>query len=193
MFIWNLGLSLLTAVLLVLTFPRFDLYYLAPFALAPLLIAAAREPSARRRFLYGEAVGIVYWISVCYWIQYVLENHGGMSAWGAWGSFLLLCLIKSLHMAVFTWLAGYVMDRAWAVPAVAALWVGIERTHGPLGFAWLCLGNAGVDMGVPMRLAPFLGVYGLSFVFVLMAGGVAMVVCRRMLVLILYKKSSFIF
>ena len=51
------------------------------------------------------------------------------------------------------------------VPAVAALWVAIEVTHGPLGFAWLALGNAGIDMGVPMRLAPFTGVYGLSFVF----------------------------
>ena len=32
-------------------------------------------------------------------------------------------------------------------------------------YTWLQLGNAGIDMSVPMRLAPFTGVYGLSFVF----------------------------
>ena len=72
-------------------------------------------------------------------------------------------------MGVFALLAGILMRRWWAAPAVAALWVAIEVTHGSLGFAWLALGNAGIDMGVPMRLAPFTGVYGLSFLFALMA------------------------
>ncbi len=63
------------------------------------------------------------------------------------------------------------MRRWWAVPAVAALWVAIEATHGSLGFAWLALGNAGIDMELPMRLAPITGVYGLSFVFMMMATG----------------------
>jgi apolipoprotein N-acyltransferase len=57
--------------------------------------------------------------------------------------------------------------------------VGIERTNGPFGFAWLTLGNAGTDMGLPMRLAPFTGVYGLSFVFALMAATLALVFLRR--------------
>ena len=74
-------------------------------------------------------------------------------------------------MGVFALLAGILMRRWWAMPAVAALWVAIEATHGPLGFAWLALGNAGIDMGLPMRLAPFTSVYGLSFVFVLMSAG----------------------
>jgi apolipoprotein N-acyltransferase len=62
---------------------------------------------------------------------------------------------------------------------VAALWVAIEVTHGPLGFAWLTLGNAGISMGVPMRLAPFTGVYGISFVFALMSATLALAVLRR--------------
>jgi len=52
------------------------------------------------------------------------------------------------------------MRRWWAVPTVSAAWVAVEVTHGPLGFAWLTLGNAGIDMGIPLRLAPFTGVYG---------------------------------
>jgi apolipoprotein N-acyltransferase len=65
------------------------------------------------------------------------------------------------------------------VPTVAALWVAIEATHGSLGFAWLALGNAGINMDLPLRLAPITGVYGLSFVFMMMATGLALAALRR--------------
>jgi apolipoprotein N-acyltransferase len=175
----NLALSLASAVLLILVFPRFDAGLLAPVALVPLLVAAAREPRPLRRFLMGEAAGFVYWFSVCYWIQSVLEVHGAMGAALSWLAFLLFCLAKALQTAVFTWLAGFLMTRWYAVPAVAALWTGIERTHAPLGFPWLALGNAGVDMSLPARLAPFIGVYGLSFVFVMLNAAAALVLLRR--------------
>ncbi|MBX5496104.1 MAG: apolipoprotein N-acyltransferase [Bryobacteraceae bacterium] len=174
----NLALALLTAALLILSFPRFDLVWLAPVALAPLLFAMARERPARR-FLYSWVAGAVFWFGVCYWIQFVLAVHGGLGQLGGWAVFLLFCLAKGLHLAVFGWLAGYILPKPWAIPAVAALWAGLERTHGTFGFAWLALGNAGIDMGVPMRLAPFVGVYGLSFVFAAMATAVALVMLRR--------------
>ncbi len=67
---------------------------------------------------------------------------------GRMGHFALFAVLKGLHMAIFAALAGLLMPRTWAIPAVAALWTGLERTHGPLGFAWLELGNAGIDMPV---------------------------------------------
>ncbi len=172
-------LPVLSAVLLILIFPRFNLTWLAPVALTPLLIACARQGSWKRRFLSGWLAGFVFWFGVCYWIQFVLEVHGGMGRWGGWGTFTLFSVLKGLHMAIFAALAGFLMPKPWAIPAVAALWSGIERTHGPLGFTWLELGNAGIDMPVPMRVAPFLGVYGLSFVFAMLGCAVALVVLRR--------------
>jgi apolipoprotein N-acyltransferase len=175
----NLALSLASAVLLILIFPRFNFGWLAPVALTPLLVACTREASWKRRFLQGWAAGFVFWFGVCYWIQFVLEVHGGLGRWGGWGTFVLFALLKGLHMALFAALAGFVMPRWWALPMVAALWTGIERTHGPLGFAWLDLGNAGIGMPVPMRLAPVIGVYGLSFVFAMLGCAVALVILRR--------------
>ena len=175
----NLGLSIASAVLLILAFPGFDFSALAAVALAPLLAASARERRPLRRFLLGEIAGIVYWFGACYWIQFVLQVHGGMGAWGSWGAFLLFCLAKALHMAVFTLAAGVLMRRAYAIPAVAALWVAIERTHGPLGFAWQALGNAGIGMSIPLRIAPYAGVYGLSFVFVMLSAALALAALRR--------------
>ncbi len=172
-------LALATAVLLVVIQPGQDFTFLAPFALAPILVACARERRAGRRFLFGWLAGIVYWWGVCYWIQFVLEVHGGMGRFGSWGTFVLFCVLKALHLALFAMLVGWVMPRWYAIPAVAALWTGLERTHGTFGFAWLNLGNAGIDMGGPMRLAPWVGVYGLSFVFAMTAAAVAVVALRR--------------
>lgn len=175
----NLALPLLSAVLLIAVFPDWQLEFLAPFALAPLLFASARERRPLVRFLCGEAAGFVYWFGVCYWIRFVLETHGGMSPALSWLAFLLFCAAKALHLAVFAWLAGYLMPNCYAIPAAAALWAGIERTHAPLGFAWLALGNAGSGMSVPARLAPYTGVYGLSFVFAMLSAAVAVAMLRR--------------
>jgi apolipoprotein N-acyltransferase len=139
----------------------------------------ARESRWKWRFLMGWACGIVFWSGVCYWIQFVLSFHGGLGDPLAWGVFLIFCLAKGLHMAFFALLAGILMRRWWAVPSVAALWVAIEVTHGPLGFAWLDLGNAATDMGVPLRLAPLTGVYGMSFIFAAMSAAVAAIALRR--------------
>lgn len=171
-------LSLATAFLLLAIFPKFNLRFLAPVALTPLLIALARTRDAWQRFIYGWAAGIFYWFFLCTWIQFVLEAHGGMGVFGSWGSFVLFSVLKGLHMAVFAWLAGPLMRRAFAVPAVAALWTGLERTHGTFGFAWLALGNAGINMSVPLRLAPIVGVYGISFVFCMLAVALACVILR---------------
>lgn len=172
-------LGVLTSVLLVLIFPKFNLRFLAPIALTPLLFVVARTSDPWKRFYYGWLSGIIYWFLICTWIQFTLEAHGGMGTFGSWGAFTLFCLLKALHLAVFSLLAGPLMRRIYAIPAVAALWTGLERTHGTFGFAWLDLGNAGIDMSVPLRLAPFLGVYGLSFVFCMLAAAVACVMLRK--------------
>lgn len=175
----NFLLAVLSALLLILTFPRWSLFWLAAVALAPLLAAAARERRPGRRFLIGWTAGIVYWFGVCYWIQFTLAAYAGVGEAGGWALFLLFCLAKGLHMAVFALLAGILMRGWWAVPAVAALWVAVEWSHNFLGFAWLALGNAGITMSVPLRLAPYTGVYGVSFVFAMLNAALALAFLRR--------------
>lgn len=175
----NYALALLSAALLILICPDWNVVWLAPLALTPLLWALAREPRPLHRFLLGYAAGWVYWFTICIWIQFVLEYHGGMGQWGGWGTFLLFCAYKSIHLGVFSLLAAILLPHWYAAPAIAALWTGIERTHGNFGFAWLALGNAGIDMPVPLRLAPVTGVYGLSFVFALLGTAFALALLKR--------------
>ncbi|MBS1835988.1 MAG: apolipoprotein N-acyltransferase [Acidobacteria bacterium] len=170
----QLLLACSSSLLLILIAPRWSLGWLAPFAILPLLMAVREQADWRKRALLGLVAGIPYWFVVCLWIEHVLAFHGGLPEWLAWISFVLFCFLKSLHMAVFAVLAGlFNRWQWWYAPAVAALWTGIERSHGTFGFAWLALGNAGIDAGWLLGVPALVGVYGLSFLFALIAAAIA--------------------
>lgn len=172
----NYLLAVLSGLLLVLIHPRFQFSLLAPFAIAPLVYALAREWVPKHRFLLGYVTGMVFWSGVNYWIHFVISYHGGLGqGLGAVG-FVLFVLLRAIPLGLFGLLGGVLVQRPAAVPGIAALWVAIERLPWLFNYTWLHLGNAGVDMPLPMRLAPFTGVYGLSFVFAML--GTAMVVLR---------------
>ncbi len=176
----HLLLAAISGVLLALVFPRYDAWWLAPVALTPLTIAMVQEYVPSRRFLLGWVMGLVFWAMTCNWIASVLEVHGGMGFWGGWGSFALFCILKSLHYGVYSWLGGVLVRHWYGPPAMALLWAGLERTQEPLtGFGWLMLGNAGTEIPMALRLAPYTGVYGISFVFALMAVCLALVLLRK--------------
>jgi len=174
----NWILALASAGLLVLLFPPFNLFWLAPVAIAPLLIACVREIRWRWRFLLGYAAGIVYWFGACHWIQWTLDHHGGMGGALAWFLFALFCLAKALQMGLFAVLSGFVIRKWYAAPAIAAMWVMLEWTHPYTGFEWLNLGNAAIDLPLPLRLAPVTGVWGISFVLALIGAAVATLIAR---------------
>jgi apolipoprotein N-acyltransferase len=174
----NWILALASGVLLVLLFPQYSFIWLAPVALTPLIIACARESRWRWRFGLGYAAGLVYWFGLCNWIQWTLKEHAGVSEAVAWLLFALFCLAKAAQLGIFAALTGPLLRSRFGMPAIAALWVALEWTHSYTGFEWLNLGNAASGMSVPLRLAPFTGVWGLSFVFALMSAVIASLILR---------------
>jgi apolipoprotein N-acyltransferase len=169
----NYCLALLSGILLFLIHPRWSLTFLAPVAVTPLLFALAREGRPKFRFLLGYVTGLTFWAGVNYWIQFVMAVHGGIGAIGGTVAFVAFCILKSIHLGVFGLLAGVLIRTRWALIGVPALWVGIERIPGLFHYTWLTLGNAGIDMAIPVRLAPYTGVYGLSFVFAMLGTALA--------------------
>src|SRR4051794_41922935 len=99
--------------------------WFAPIALAPILVAAALEGRAVRRFFLGWTAGIVYWAGVCYWIQFVLAFHGGVGDVVGWLLLALFCCAKALHLGVFTLLAGILIQGWGGAPAGGALLGGV--------------------------------------------------------------------
>lgn len=77
-------------------------------------------------------------------------------------------------------LSGVFSRHLFGPPAIALLWAVLERTQEPLTlFGWLMLGDAGIDMGLPLRVAPYAGVYGISFLLALTGACFAAVLLRR--------------
>ena len=157
-----------SGLLLVLSFPKFNLLPLAAVALLPLLLTTAKEASAKRRFLGGFLAGLVFFGGTCYWIYNVQRDYGGLSAPAAGGVFALFCGVLALYFAVFSWLAGYLWRLSWGPAAIPLLWVALEyaRTHLLTGFPWLLVGYALTDNFPLARLAQWTGVYGLSYLLV---------------------------
>ena len=174
------GAALLSGFAQVLVFPRFSWSWLAPLCLVPLLVSL-REAPPRRRFLLGWLSGMVFWGGTCYWIYPVMRDYASIAAPVAALLFVGFFAVKALHSGAFALLAGPVLARGWAVPALAALWVAVEGSHQYIFFTWTQLGNAGLDFPLPqvLRLAPWTGVYGPSIVFALVNAGVAVAILRR--------------
>ncbi|MEJ7607572.1 MAG: apolipoprotein N-acyltransferase, partial [Bryobacteraceae bacterium] len=175
----NYLLAVLTGVLLAIIHPSLNLWFLAPVAIAPLVYALACEWRPKHRFLLGYASGFTFWAGINYWIQFVISVHGGVGALGGTGVYLLFCVLKALHLGVFGLLAGVLVQKPWALLSIPALWVAIEFIPGPFYYTWLTLGNAGLEMGWPMRLAPYTGAYGLSYVFALLGTATAWAMLGR--------------
>jgi apolipoprotein N-acyltransferase len=144
--------------------PPLDLGPLAFFAAIP-LVWALRGVGARRGALLGFAFGLAYYGIVLYWILRV-----GVIAW------LPLVASQATYSAGF----GALVPRLWderspgrSALAVAALWTGIDwvRSVWPVGgFTWGMLGNTQHGNGLLLPLATVTGVWGVSFVVMLVNG-----------------------
>src|SRR5258707_10911203 len=83
----DVGLTLLSAILLIISFPDFNLSPLAWFALVPFLLVVGRNPRPWRCFFLGWLFGTVFFYGSCYWLTYSMIHTGGLPSWIA---FILL-------------------------------------------------------------------------------------------------------
>lgn len=153
----------LSGALLSLSLPPADLGWIAFLAPAPLLWLV-RTARPRQGLLLGFVFGITYFGAVLYWI--LLFGELGWTA---------LVVASAAYVAVFGLLAPALWRPAhpvWSSLGLAALWTILEwaRERWPLGgFSWGQLGSSQVGDAALLRLASVAGVWGLSFVVILVA------------------------
>src|SRR5690349_2247866 len=75
-------LAAISAILLTLAFPDFELWYLAWVALVPLFLAIEREKqSVVKSFLTGWFFGMLYIFGTCWWLTFAPINYAEMPWW----------------------------------------------------------------------------------------------------------------
>ncbi len=147
---------------------------LSMVALVPLLWAVLRPIASRRGFLWESALtgylAGVFWFGLnCYWIYATMHRYGGLPAPVAVGIVALFSLILGLYFGLFAFLVALLRRGTgrllWAACAAPFLWVAVEYLAAHFTCVpWDQLGYAQVDNLLLTRLAPWTGVYGLSFV-----------------------------
>jgi len=164
-------LAPLLGALATLGFAPYGQWYLSLLALALLLALAGRTTPWRAAGL-GWLFGFAHFASGIYWVYISTHVYGGAPAWLAVLLLIALASYLGLFPAAVAGLAarlGLLRSPAGWV-GVPALWVLLELIRGWFysGFPWLSLGELALDTPVS-RLAPLVGVPGLSAVFMVAA------------------------
>ena len=155
------------------------------FGLVPLLCAVLSTECVegprplRRGFLVSYLCGVLWYIGNCYWVRDTMMHYGDMP----WGAPTLLLVGYSMVLGLYFGLFGLglaVVRRATgstrlALVAAPVLWTALELAAARVtSVPWDQLGYSQVDNGFVSQLAPWTGVYGISFVLV--AANVALAV-----------------
>jgi apolipoprotein N-acyltransferase len=148
-------------------------------ALAPLVLLL----SAQRAGLLAFVHGLVSWLAALSWIPPTLVTFGGIPKPVSIALLALLAAYLALFHAAFGALGARVWRRGGLLPFVAlpALWVALEwlRTYLGGGFPWNLAAYAWVAVPGALQAAAWIGAYGVSFLLVLAATGVAAAAARR--------------
>jgi len=163
-----LFLPFLTALLLVLSYPKFDQGWLAWLALAPLSFYLLKTKTAKGAAAGGLAAGGLFYLGILYWIYPTMRAGGVNAAVSALGLVLLSFILSAEFVLISVY--GFYLKRtgtkAW--PYLFALgWFLLEYGKVYLSlkavwFPWFMLGYTQWAYTPLIQIASVTGVYGLS-------------------------------
>jgi apolipoprotein N-acyltransferase len=175
-------LAATSGLLLAAAFPPFDLHLLAWITLIPLFFALKGQ-TAKNGFWLGGIFGIVFFAGTVYWVTNSVYFYGGIPLIPA----SLITLLLSVYLALYPALFGAaVVHLKRSHPfllliAAPAVWTALElaRTYVFSGFPWALLGYAQYSALPVIQVADITGVYGVSFLIVLVNSAVAEFILDR--------------
>ena len=149
-------------------------------ALTPVLIALTSEDASGNAIgawqgaLLGYCSGFFWYLGNCYWIYQTMHLYGGIAKPASVGILVLFCLYLGLYHGVFGLLVASfrgagIGSRKLGVQGALLLspfaWVAVELARARItGLPWDLLGVAQVDNPLLIKIAPYAGAYGISFV-----------------------------
>jgi apolipoprotein N-acyltransferase len=139
------------------------------------LFLALRRLSPGAAFWVGLAQGLAAFGGILYWIAYVTNVFGGLPLPAAVGIMLLLAGYLALYRGLWAlgvaWGAKRGVGLLWFAPV---LWAALEylQTFMLSGFPWELLGYGVHQHPILLQVADLTGVYGLSFLIVLVNAAV---------------------
>ena len=180
------ALAVASAVLTILSFPDFELSFLAWVGLAPLFLAIVQARTARRTFLLGWLYGTIFFYGSCWWLTYPIIHYAHITAWLAYPMLLMPITLVALFPAVFCSLLARVIQRYGpaAICIAPLIWISIEwLRYVVTGQLWNAFGYSQAFHPALIQSAHWGGVYAVSFLLVLANTAIAYALLRRSFIL----------
>ena len=174
----NFVLALVSAFLLILSFPNFELNLLAWVALAPLLLALTRVRTFWRAFLLGEITGSIFFYGTSHFIGFSISNYGGINPVLTYIIVAIPCLAVGLFHAFFAGITARCMKRfgLWAVFTAPFVWTALEYVRLVVfSVGWNSLGYSQAFHSYLIQTANIGGVFAVSFFLVLISSALVFV------------------
>lgn len=177
------ALAALSAFLLILSFPDFNLWPLAWVGLVPLLVAVGRVGRARQAFALGWLAGALFFYGSCWWLTHSMIHYGGLPRPLAYALLVPVVLVVGLFPATFALALAHLLRSRWGVYALVAappLWVASEWARlGLTGQLWNAVGYSQAFHPDIIQPAMWGGVYAVGFLLVSVNAAVALLLLRK--------------
>ncbi|MBI5417425.1 apolipoprotein N-acyltransferase [Candidatus Poribacteria bacterium] len=158
-------LSIISGILLTVSFPNFNLSWVAWFSVFPLLIAIENS-TPKAAFWIGYLQGMIFTLGSLFWVK--IFHFLALPA---------ITLVFSIYFGIFAWLYNLLKKYFdFAKPLIAAIsWISVEylRSSGFFGLTWNILGYSQFENIYLIQFANLTGVAGISFLIMLVNGSLA--------------------
>jgi apolipoprotein N-acyltransferase len=178
----EVSLVIASALLLILSFPDFELWPLAWVGLVPFFVVAGRPLHAGRAWLLGWLWGAIFFYGTCWWLTYPMIHYAHISAWLAYPLLLAPIALVAVFPALFALFLSRLVDRfgLGAILAAPLLWISCEwARYAVTGQLWNALGYSQAFHPFLIQSARWGGVYAVSFLIVTANMGLAFALLQR--------------
>ena len=173
-----LGMSFLSGLLLWLCFTPVDASPLAWLAPVPLLLLVRIPDQTRWMYTSIFVFGLISQLAMLQWMRL-----GDPTMYVAW---VALSVYLAIYAMAFVAISRVAVHRC-SLPLVVAgplVWTGLEylRAHLLTGFAWYFLGHSQYRWLELIQISDVVGAYGVSFVIVMSAAALTLLVPHSLLI-----------
>ncbi|MDD5020907.1 MAG: apolipoprotein N-acyltransferase [Endomicrobiaceae bacterium] len=162
-------LSILTGVLIALSFPKINAFYLTWIAFVPLIYSALRN-CVKNSLIYGFLAGFICNGISLYWIFPFIQYNTDSIIQSVIVSVLLWSYL-ALYFALWSGFLSFTRRHLYPLLSIlfaSCAWVSLEllRTYFLTGFPWNLLGYTQNSFLQIIQIADVIGTYGISFVII---------------------------
>lgn len=162
-------LSILTGILIALSFPKINAFYLAWIAFVPLIYSALRN-CVKNSLIYGFLAGFICNGISLYWIFPFIQYNTDSIIQSIVVSFLLWSYM-ALYFALWSGFLSFTRRHLYPLLSIlfaSCAWVSLEflRTYFLTGFPWNLLGYTQNSFLQIIQIADAIGTYGVSFAII---------------------------